>query len=411
MNNNSSKDIVGSYSKKLMGKKVVLCITGSVAAYKSIDLARLLMRHGAEVYPVMSLSSTKMINPDLIKWATGNDAVVELTGSTEHIALTDMADIILVAPATANTINKVASGISDTTVTTLVNSALGYGKQIVMVPAMHEHLYLNPITQENIRRLKKHKISFIGPKIVEDKAKIEDINIIVDEVIRLVGEPKDMVDKKILVLGGPTIEHIDPVRIITNKSSGRMAVTLALEGYYRGGYVKLIYGPGYVKPPSYIETINVETTKEMYDATMKEIGEEEYDIVIIAAAPSDFKPDKVISRKIHTDEMKPLDISLKPTVKIADDIKKYASNTFLVLFKAEYNVSDDVLIENAYKKILRSKADIIIANDVGRRGVGFREYTNEVYVIDKEKNVSHIPLSPKERIAEEIYNIIFEKTK
>jgi phosphopantothenoylcysteine decarboxylase/phosphopantothenate--cysteine ligase len=411
METHPSKDIKYTLSKKLDKKTIILCVTGSVAAYKAIDLARQLVRHGAEVIPIMSESAKEILHPNILTWATGNKVITEITGNIEHVSLSGDggADLILVSPATANTINKVANGISDTTVTLIVNTALGSGIPIIMVPAMHEPLYTNPITQRNIENLKGLGVEFIGPKIIEGKAKIAEVDEITNYVIRKIGFPKDMKNKKILVIGGPTVEYIDAVRIITNKSSGRMGISLALEGYYRGGDVKLILGQGLIKPPAEIDTICVDTTEDMYNMVMRELETNKYDIIINSAAPVDYKPKESIDYKLETDKIKALTIELESTIKIADHIRKRAKDAYIVLFKAEYKVSKKILVERAYKKLVSSNADLIVANDVGKQGVGFRTPTNEVYVIDKEKNIIHIPLNTKEKVAEVIYNIISNK--
>ena len=232
--------------------------------------------------------------------------------------------------------------------------------------------------------------------------------MIVEAVVRRL-TIKDMVGLKVLITAGPTYEYIDPIRVITNKSSGRMGIAIALEAIRRGAEVTLIYGPGTVKPPSNIKVLNVETTSEMADAVLSELKLENYHLFISAAAVADFTPTEPYNQKVSTDDILMLDLKLKPTVKIVKEAKKISPKTFVVGFKAEYKLSDEELIERAYMRLKSANIDLIVANDVGRENVGFRYETNEVFIIDKDKNFVKIPLARKEEIAEKILNIVLEK--
>ena len=286
-----SKDILRTRGEELKEKRIVLCITGSVAAVQCPEIARGLMRHGAEVFAVMSTMAQKIIHPYLMEWATGNPVVTELTGKIEHVALAGAhvhkAELILVAPATANTIGKIASGIDDTTVTSVASTAFGSKIPIVVVPAMHESMYRHPILDANVQKLKTLGVEFVGPRIEEGKAKIAETEEILQVVIRKLSASKDFDGMKILVTAGPTSEYIDPVRIITNKSSGLMGIEVAREALLRGAEVTLIYGPGTVIPPAEARVIRVETTTEMYEAVVSELKSQKYDAVIAAAAATD----------------------------------------------------------------------------------------------------------------------------
>ena len=219
------KDIRSTRGKELDGKKVVLCVTGSVASIEVPSLARELMRHGADVNAVMSDSAEKLVRPETLEWATGNSVVRRLTGKTEHVRLAGewegRADLVLVAPCTANTISKMALGIDDTPVTTLASMALGGGIPLLVAPAAHEPMYRNPAVEANIQRLKDRGVGFVGPKFEEGKAKMATVGEIVDAAIRRLAK-KDLEGRKIIITGGPTAEFIDPVRVITNFSSGKM---------------------------------------------------------------------------------------------------------------------------------------------------------------------------------------------
>ena len=206
---NPLKDIIGSLGKELLNKKIALCITGSVAAIEASEIARELMRRGAEVYPVLSKSASELIRPKLMEWATGNKAITELTGNTEHIHLAGewlgKVDLVLIAPATANTIGKIASGIDDTTVTTVATTALGTGISVFIAPAMHYSMFKHPIVLDNIKKLKKIGIQILEPEIVEGKAKMASTSKIVEGVIRKFSQ-RDLKGVKFLVSAGPTIE-------------------------------------------------------------------------------------------------------------------------------------------------------------------------------------------------------------
>jgi len=220
-------EIRGSKSKILSNKKIVLAVTGSIAAVETILLSRELIRHGAEVFPVMSPNATKIIHPDSLWFATGNKPILELSGKTEHIffcgKVNNPADLLLISPCTANTISKIAHGIDDTVVTTFATTAIGSGVPILIAPAMHISMYDHKILQENIKKCKEVGVKFVEPQVEKNKAKMADIYEIVSNVIRETGR-KDLSNKKILVIGGPSREVIDDVRAITNRSSGKTAI-------------------------------------------------------------------------------------------------------------------------------------------------------------------------------------------
>jgi len=410
-----SKDILQSRGTELKGKRVVLCITGSVAAVQCSEIARQLMRHGAEVFAVMSSMAQKIIHPYLMEWATGNPVVTELTGKVEHVALAgehdNKADLILVAPATANTISKIAAGIDDTTVTSVASVAFGSKIPIVIVPAMHESMYRYPILDENIKKLKALGVAFVGPRIEEAKAKIAKTEEILEVVIRKFSTSKDFVGMKILATAGPTLEYIDPVRVITNRSSGLMGIEVTREALLRGAEVTLIYGPGTATPPEEARVVRVETTKEMYDAVVSELKSRKYHVVIATAAAADWTPKKHFEYKVSTRKTSTLNIKFKATPKIIDVVKKISPKAFLVPFKAEYNVSDKELIENAFERLKETKADLIVANDVARKGVGFGVETNEIFIIDKKSRVVHVPLTTKRQVAKDLLDVIAKRIK
>ena len=410
-----SKDIIGSKSNLLKNRKIALCITGSVAAIKCPEITRELMRQGAEVYAVMSTAAQKIIHPHLMEWATGNHVVTELTGKIEHVMLAgeqaSKADIVLVAPATANTISKIACGIDDTPVTTVVSTAFGSVVPVMVVPAMHESMYRHPVVTENIRKLQSLGVEFVGPKVEEGKAKIAETKEIVEAVIRRLTVKKDLAKRKVLVTAGPTLEYIDPVRVITSKSSGKMGVAIVEEALSRGAEVTLVYGPGTAVPPREAKKISVETSQEMYEAVVSELKSKKYDVVVAVAAVADWAPEKRYEYKVSTSTKAELTVKLKSTPKIIDAVKKVSPDTFLVAFRAEYNLSDEELIQSAYKRLKEAKADLIAANDIGRKGVGFGYNTNEVFIVDPNKKVVHVPLATKREVAKRLFDVIVSKIK
>ena len=402
-----SLDIVESKGTELSGKKIVLCVAGSVAAYKSIELARLLMRHGAKVTCVMSGASTKMIQPDYMKWATGNDVITKLTGKLEHINIADYkkSDLIIVYPATANTLGKLANGIDDTPISTVLTVGFGSKTPILMALAMHASMYENAAVKKNISFL-KNKIDFISPNMIEGKAKASEPEEVLDYVLKKFGLSSKLYGKKILITAGPTIEQIDPIRAITNQSSGKTGVSLAKELVSSGAKVTFVYGPGNEKPPKGAKIISVVTSKEMHNAVKKEL-KNKFDIVIMAAAISDYVPKNASNKKIKSSNTH-LTINLKKAPKIIDDIKKIQKNVLLVGFKAETNVTNIQLIKSAKRKLKESASDLIIANDIGTKRYKKNSQNNQIIIVDSKKSIT-TGWMKKEKIAKIIKKQIESK--
>lgn len=382
--------------------EIALCVTGSIAAIKAAELARELSRYSFNVKCFMSDEACRIIHPNTMEFATGGEVLVELTGELEHVKFAK-SDLILVAPATANVISKFAYKIADNPINTLLITAFGYQTPIIMVPSMNYSMYKT--ISENINKLKEEGIVFVKPKIEEGKAKFPDINDIVLYVLRETSKG-ELSGKKVLVSAGATFERIDPIRGITNKSSGKMGVEIAKEAFTRGADVMLIHGDITADVPRALKTVKVESTSDMYDEVKKSVVDQ--DIFISVAAVSDFSVQKPFHEelsKISSGE----DVTLKlvRTPKIINYVKKINPKIFLVGFKAEYDVSDEELIESASQKMKESGADLMVANDVAREGAGFGSDKNEVILIDDE--VIKIPLSPKREIAKRIFDRIVEK--
>lgn len=380
--------------------EIVLCVTGSIAAIESIKLAREFKRHGISVKCFMSDDACKIIHPHTMEFATGQKVVTELTGEIEHVKYAD-TDLILVAPATANIISKLAYKIADNPISTLLITAFGYKTPILMVPSMHNSMY--KAIKENIETLKNEDISFIKPKIEEKKAKFPDIDDIVLHALRELGNG-ELKGKKVLVSAGATYEPIDEIRGITNKSSGKMGVEIAKEAFIRGADVTMICGNMSVDVPKAFDVIDVESVAQMQDSVRKLVPD--YDIFISAAAVSDFIPQtKIKADKISSS----YDITLKleRTPKIIGDVKKINPKIFLVGFKAEYGLSRDELIESASKRVKEHDIDLMVANDVSISGAGFGSDENQVILIDDE--IIDVPLSLKREIAARIMDRIAHK--
>lgn len=407
-------EIHATKGRELLDKKIVLCVSGSISAIRAPDIARDLIRHGANIFTVMSKDAQSIIHANAMEWATGNEVVTQITGRIENVELagahSDRADLVLVAPATDNTIGKVANGINDTSVTSMALTALGSGIPIVMCPAMHRVMFdVAPLSQ-NIQRLKDLGIEFIDPIMEEGKAKIAETEEITRRVIARMAT-LDMAGFRVLVTAGPTIEHIDPVRVLTNRSSGKMGVAVAEEAARRGADVTLVYGPGTAKTPKNLRVLNVQTTDEMRRAVKSELKERHNNLLVATAAPADFTPSKPVRHKISSHEVSIIDLKLKTTPKIIKDVKSISPNTFLVAFKAEHNVKRDQLIKSANELLRTSRADMIVANDVARKGIGFGSDYNEVIVIDKRKNIENLPLSSKTEIAQKVLRLALDRMK
>lgn len=378
----SSLDITGTDGQELVGKNIVLCVTGSVAAYRAVELARLLMRHGASVRCILTPSAAELITAQYMSWATGHPAITKLSGEMEHITMADHnnTDMILVYPATANTISKMACGTDDTAVSTLLTTALGTGIPMLVCPAMHDSLYANPAVRRNMEFLGQ-TVRFEPPTMAEDKAKVAEPQDILDTVIQTISRTAPLRGRRVLVVAGPTLERIDPVRAVTNMSSGLTGVLLAAELVLDGCDVTMVYGPGREKPPVGVRLISVTSTAEMMEATLRESSNNQ-DVIIMAAAAADYTPAEYNRAKIDSN-VPDLDIHMSKTPKIIDKIRVVAGDTMLVGFKAEVNITEEELIEAARQKMQESDADIMVANDVGD-GYQNDPESNRVIVVDRE---------------------------
>lgn len=393
----------------LDNKNIIIGVTGGIAIYKTLDLISKLKKENANIEVIMTKAATEFITPLTFQTMSQNRVHFDMFGlvnemEVEHISLAKKADVILVAPATANTLGKIANGIADNLLTTVI---MATNKKVVFAPAMNTQMYKNPIVQNNIIKLKELGYEFINPgegRLAcgdEGTGKMaEPIQII--EYLKSLFTEKDLVGKKIIVTAGPTQEAIDPVRYVTNRSSGKMGYALAKEASRRGADVVLISGPTDLEIPNGIKFERVNTTQEMLEKIS--LYFDDADVLIKAAAPSDYKPRHFSDRKIKKETGKDI---LKMDFEKNPDIAAYfgarkKNNQLIVGFAAE---TED-LLENAVNKIKSKNLDFIIANDVTMEGAGFEVDTNIVSIIYKDGTVENLPIMRKSELAKIIIDRI-----
>jgi phosphopantothenoylcysteine decarboxylase / phosphopantothenate---cysteine ligase len=369
-------DITCSASETLSGKTIVVGVTGSIAAVRVVDLIRDLMRRGAEVHCVMSAAAQQILHPYALQYASAHAVITEITGLVEHVQFCGVggrADMLLIAPATANTIGKMACGIDDTPVTTFATTAFGSGKPVAVVSAMHEAMYRHPAVLSNIEALRAMGATMIDPRIEEGKAKIADNLHIVLEVERLLG-PADLSGKRIVITSGSNAEKVDPIRILTNRASGRTGVALALEARRRGADVTLVHRFMQDIP---VRQVYAESAKEMLDAVLDEAAKG-CDALISAAAVADYT---LAPRAEKIRSGQELVLHLMPTQKIIKAVREAYPDLKVVGFKAETGVTDEELVVRAEKSMLGADLDMVVANDVALGGMGTDD--NRVLIIDR----------------------------
>lgn len=393
----------------LKDKTVVIGVSGGIAVYKTLDVISRLRKLGVNVNVIMTKSATEFVTPLSFQSLSQNYVVCDMfedpkTWDVEHISLAKRADVFLIAPATANVIGKIANGIADDMLTTTVMATKA---KVLIAPAMNTNMYENPILQRNINTLKELGYNFVEPESGRlacgdtGKGKLASPETIVDEVVKLLSKDQDLKGKSIIVTAGPTVESIDPMRYITNRSTGKMGYSIAKEAIERGADVTLITGPTNLTPPQNLKKlVKIESAKDMYEAVLENLDEN--DVVIKSAAVADYKPKNYSNKKIKKSD-DDLAIELDRNKDIAQEIGKIKNNKILVGFAAETND----LIENASLKIKKKNLDFIVANDLTKEGAGFGVDTNIVKIIDKEGNITEYPKMKKEEVA----NIILDKIK
>lgn len=414
MNEHPSADIVGTLGGELTGKTIVLGVTGSVAALRAADLARLLMRHGASVRSVMSRAATELVHPNLLEWATGHKPVTDLTGQIEHVALvgnvSPRADLLVIAPATANTIGKMACGIDDGPVTTFFTTAFGEGVPVVLVPAMHRSMYDHPFVIENLAKLEKAGVRVLLPRLEEGKAKIASEQEIF-EAVRDALAPGDLAalrGRHVVVTAGRTVEYLDPIRVLTNNSTGRMGLALAEAARRAGARVTVVAGKLSVPAPAGLTVLHADTAAAMFEACRQLVTDDSPDVFLAAAAVGDWTPADPSPFKLPTSGGR-LVLELVATPKIVDRIKQWSPRTFVVVFRAQAGLDDPALEADARERLAKAGADLIAANDTARPGEGFESETNALVVVDASGVVERIARADKAEVAHKLLAKIARK--
>lgn len=395
----------------LKGKTVVLAVSGSIAAYKIASLASALGKLHADVQVLMTQNATNFINPITFETLTGNKCLVDTFDrnfqySVEHVALAKRADVVLVAPASANVIGKIANGIADDMLTTTVMACKC--KKIIS-PAMNTQMFENPIVQDNLKKLEHYGYEVIQPTVgllaCKDvgAGKMPEPETLLEYILREVAYEKDLKGKKILVTAGPTQEPIDPVRYLTNHSSGKMGYAIAKVCSMRGADVTLVSGKTAIKSPLFVDVVPVTTARDMYEAVTSRFDQQ--DIVIKAAAVADYRPKTISDQKV-----KKADGELSIEMERTDDILKYlGEHKREDQFLCGFSMETEHMLENSRKKLEKKNLDMIVANNVKVEGAGFAGDTNIVTLITKDDE-TQLPLLSKEETAVEIMNKILEIT-
>lgn len=395
---------------ELEGKNVVLGVTGGIAAYKALDLVSRLRKHKINVFVIMTKSATEFITPLSFQSLSQNAVIYDMFSEPknfeiEHISLAKKADLVAIVPATANIIGKVAAGIADDMLSTTIMATKA---PVIFAPAMNTNMYLNPIVQKNIEMLKSLDYFFVEPAsgrlACGDNGigKLEEIQIIEQYILKELYPKKDLIGKKVLVTAGPTLSRIDPVRIITNRSSGKMGYSFAEEARDRGAEVTLISGPVSIKAPFAINTINVETNEEMYNAVMENY--DSTDIVIKTAAVADYKIKNYSNDKIKKSSEE-LMIELVKDRDILQELGKNKQNQILLGFAAE----SSNCIDNATKKITKKNLDYIFVNDISKNDIGFKSEYNSGTLICKNGDILKFDKESKRKLASKILDSIIQK--
>ncbi|NOZ58101.1 MAG: bifunctional phosphopantothenoylcysteine decarboxylase/phosphopantothenate--cysteine ligase CoaBC [Euryarchaeota archaeon] len=379
-------------SRRLSGRRIALCVTGSAAAIEAPKLARELRRHGARVRAYMSEGATEVLHPNAMEFATGEKPVTGITGALEHL---EEYDLVLVAPASANTIGKLAHGIADTPPALLF---LASEAKLIVAPAMHLSMHRKQVVVENLEKLREMGALVVEPVIAEGAAKLAPVEEIAEHAIRALGGG-ELAGKRVVITAGATEEAIDAVRVITNRSSGRMGLALAKEAFYRGAEVTLIAGRMGVSPPGYLRTVRALTIEEMRRAV--ERHSEGADVFISAAAVGDFVVEPKVEGKL--DSSREVTLTLKPAPKV---LAASRGASFRAAFKAVHGASGEELVEAAKALMEGEGLDLVVANDVSRGVFGSEE--NEVVLVTRDGALS-LPRMPKSEVARHIFDLVVKR--
>lgn len=396
----------------LKGKTVVLGVTGSIAAYKIANLASMLSKLHADIQVLMTENATNFINPITFETLTGHKCLIDTFDrnfqySVEHVSLAKKADVVLVAPASANVIGKIANGIADDMLTTTV---MACPCKKIISPAMNTNMYENSIVQENLDKLKRHGYEIIEPAVgllaCKDvgAGKLPSEEVLLEYILKEIRFEKDMAGKKVLVTAGPTMEAIDPVRFISNHSTGKMGYAIARIAMQRGAEVTLVTGPTHLEVPLFVRAIPVTSAQDMFEAVASNAKEQ--DIIIKSAAVADYTPVSVANEKI-----KKMDGDSQISLKRTTDILKYlGENRTKEQFLCGFSMETENMLENSKKKLAKKNLDMVVANNLKVEGAGFGVDTNVVTLITKE-DVKELPCMTKAEVAIAILDTIRKKMK
>jgi phosphopantothenoylcysteine decarboxylase/phosphopantothenate--cysteine ligase len=386
---------------EMKDKTVVLGVTGSIAAYKAAELASQLTQAGAKVEVIMTEAAVEFIAPLTFRNITGRNVVTDMFElaseySVEHVALAEAADVVVIAPATADIIAKIAAGIADDM---LCCTVLATKAPIILAPAMHVAMYENSVTQDNLARLKARGFTIIGPdygRLASGRVglgRLVDVNEISGTICQALGRSGDLAGKRIVVTAGGTQEPVDPVRCLTNRSSGKMGYALAEAARDRGAQVTLVSAPSFLPKPTGMDVVNVGTAREMYEAVKKAVTKT--DALIMSAAVADYCCKEVSKSKIKRERASSLTLELERTPDILGEVK----GKFL---KVGFAAESEDLVANARKKLREKRLDLIIANDITSDDCGIGADTNQVVIIDRKGKTEELPLLPKREVADMI---------
>lgn len=399
--------------KMLKGKTVILAVTGSIAAYKIASLASALKKMQADVHVLMTKNAENFINPITFETLTGNKCLIDTFDrnfqySVEHVSLAKLADVVMIAPASANVIGKIANGIADDMLTTTVMACRC--KKIV-VPAMNTNMYVNPIVQDNLEKLRRFGYEVVDPASGylacgdTGQGKMPEPEMLLEYILKEIQYEKDLAGKKVLVTAGPTQEAIDPVRYITNHSSGKMGYALAKVCMRRGAEVTLVTGPTQIKAPEFVHVIPVTTAKEMFEAVIAHAGDQ--DIVIKAAAVADYRPKYVSDEKV-----KKKDGEMFIDMERTDDILRYlGEHKKEGQFLCGFSMETENMLENSRKKLYKKHLDMVAANNVKVEGAGFGGNTNVVTIITDDEEISLEKMTKEETAVQIVDQILKEQKK
>lgn len=396
----------------LKDKTVILGVTGSIAAYKIAGLASMLVKQHCDVHVIMTENATQFITPVTFETLTGNKCLVDTFDRNfqfhvAHVSLAKKADIMLVAPASANIIGKLAGGIADDMLTT---TALACKCPILVSPAMNTNMYTNPIVQDNLEKLRRFGFEKIEPDSGflacrdEGAGKMPSESVLFDHILRVIACEKDMAGLKVVVTAGPTQERLDPVRYLTNHSSGKMGYMIARAAMLRGAEVVLVSGITALSPVPFVKTVNIESAQDMYEAVSAEF--EDTDIVIKAAAVADYRPANVSDDKIKKKDGD-MSIPLERTIDIIGSLGKIKRDD---QFLCGFSMETRDMLENSKAKLVKKNLDMIVANNLKVEGAGFGVDTNKVTII-KPDEIRELPLMTKEEVAFALLDEILEARK